>query len=184
MHNLIKEYSKKATLPLQYVTQNGPKRIESFEIDCCDMKDYNNVNVLQNGDYVELFNFVKKFQGPCLYYFEAISDHSAEEIVNRVNAYKQQANHKAVPAIKKKLVPSKVLYVGKVKRTLWGRIVQHLGYYKVERTQGLQLFYWTKGLNLKLRLTIMEFEPDMANYMEVLEGQVAAELKPVLGKHR
>jgi hypothetical protein len=59
-----------------------------------------------------------------------------------------------------------------------------LGYYKVQRTQGLQLYYWTKELNLNLKLVVFEFEGEMINLMEVLENDLAKHIKPILGKHK
>lgn len=179
----IKEFSLNATRPLLKVSETGIKQIYQFDIDCFEMKDYNYVNVLKESDFSHIFDVVTKISGPCLYYFEIESDHSAEEIVNRVTEYKLTQDSKAVPAIKKNFPQSKVLYVGKVKKGIWGRLVQHLGYYKVPRTQGLQLFYWTKGTNVSLKMNILEFEHEMADYMGVLENKLAKELKPILGKH-
>ncbi|MFD2943288.1 hypothetical protein [Flavobacterium notoginsengisoli] len=93
-------------------------------------------------------------------------------------------NSKVVPAIKKNFPKSKVLYVGKVKKGIWGRLAQHLGYYKTTRAQGLQLFSWTKGTNVSLKMNILEFEYEMADYIGVLENKLAEELKPILGKHK
>ena len=86
--------------------------------------------------------------------------------------------------MKKSINDSRILYVGKVKRHFWGRLIQHLGYYKVNRTQGLQLYYWAKELNLNLKVTVIEFEPEMIDLMEVLESALAKKLKPILGKHK
>ena len=67
---------------------------------------------------------------------------------------------------------------------MFGRFIQHLGFHKAKSTQGLQLFYWAKNLSLSLKLTMLEFEPDMINLMTVLENEVANELKPIIGKHK
>lgn len=183
MNERIKEFSTSAIAPLLNVSEKGAKQIYQFDIDCFEMKDYNFVNVLKESDFSHVFDIVTKISGPCLYYFEIVSGHSAEEIVYRVTEYKLTQNSKAVPAIKKNFPHSRVLYVGKVKKGIWGRLVQHLGYYKVQGTQGLQLFYWTKGTNVSLRMNIFEFEHEMADYMGVLEHKLAKELKPILGKH-
>ncbi|WP_317900063.1 Arm DNA-binding domain-containing protein [Aurantibacillus circumpalustris] len=98
--------------------------------------------------------------------------------------YIKSPNSKAVPAIKKNFSSSKILYVGKVKRHVWGRLIQHLGFYKVKRTQGLQLFYWATPLSIKLKFVVMEFEPEMAALMGILENELAEILKPILGKHK
>ncbi|MGN6647215.1 MAG: hypothetical protein ACTHJT_11875 [Cytophaga sp.] len=183
MNQKIKEFSLNALEPLQRVSQNGAKETYEFDIDCFEMKNYNHVSVLKESDFSKVFDIITKISGPCLYYFEIQSDHSAEEIVDRVNKYRLIKDSKAVPAIKKNFSKSKILYVGKVKKAIWGRLVQHLGYYKVPRTQGLQLFYWTQGTNLSLKMKVLEFEHEMADYMGVLETKLAKELKPILGKH-
>lgn len=119
-----------------------------------------------------------------MYYFEITSDNLTSDVINRVKEYSISENSKSIPAIKSTIVESKILYIGKVKRHFWGRFIQHLGYYKVNRTQGLQLFYWAKELNLNLKLTVFEFESEMINLMEVLENDLAKHLKPILGKHK
>jgi hypothetical protein len=141
MNEKIREFSTNAIVPLLNVSEKGAKQIYQFDINCFEMKDYNFVNVLKESDFSHIFDIVIKISGPCLYYFEIESDHSAEEIVKRVTEYKLTQNSKAVPAIKKNFPQSRVLYVGKVKKGIWGRLVQYLGYYKVQGTQGLQLFY-------------------------------------------
>ena len=75
-------------------------------------------------------------------------------------------------------------YIGKVKKSVWGRMIQHLGFYKVQRTQGLQLFYWTKGLNLKLKVHLYEFEQDMADMISIFEIELAKLNRPIVGKHK
>ncbi|MFP9097785.1 hypothetical protein ACLI09_01920 [Flavobacterium sp. RHBU_24] len=184
MNDRIKAFSKSAIVPLLKVSENGPKQQYQFDIDCFEMKDYNYVNVLKDSDFSQLFDAVANISGPCLYYFTIESDHDADEIISRIQAYKNTPGAKSVPAIKKKFPRTKVLYVGKVKKALWGRLVQHLGYYKVSRTQGLQLFYWTQGTNVKLKMSVLEFEHEMADYMSVLETKLAKELQPIVGKHR
>ena len=183
MNDKIKQFSKSAIAPLLRVSEKGAKQVYQFDIDCFEMKDYNFINVLNEGDYKQLFDEVVNISGPCLYYFTVESDHTADNIVSRVLNYKATHGAKAVPAIKKNFPNSKVLYVGKVKKGLWGRLVQHLGYYKVPRTQGLQLYYWTQGTDVKLKMTVMEFVHEMADYMAVLETKLAKELQPILGKH-
>jgi len=183
MNEKIKEFSSSAIGPLSRVSKTGAKQFYQFEINCFEMKDYNFINVLKEGDFIHIFEEVVKISGPCLYYFEIESDHTADDIVSRIQNYKLTPGAKSVPAIKKKFPQTKVLYVGKVKKGLWGRLVQHLGYYKVSRTQGLQLFYWTQGTNVKLKMNVLEFEDEMADYMTVLETKLAKELNPILGKH-
>lgn len=184
LNNIIKEIAKHAAKPLHDVSENGVKTIYEFEIECSFLDDYNNRDIRKSDSFKNLFVDLKKIEGPVLYYWEVTSNHTSAEIVERIKKYANSENSKAIPAIKKNYPISKNLYVGKVKKHIWGRFVQHLGFYKVQRTQGLQLFYWAKELCLGLKVTVLEFEPDMINLMDVLEREMAKELKPILGKHR
>ncbi|MDA6072044.1 hypothetical protein NJT12_20675 [Flavobacterium sp. AC] len=184
MENTIKEISRNAVVPLLNVSNNGPSQKMEFEINCSELEDYNHVDIRESEKHKELYKELKKLEGPCLYFFEITSQNLTSEIISKIKEYSATENSKAIPAIKKNVPESKVLYVGKVKRHFWGRLIQHLGFYKVNRTQGLQLFYWTKELGLNIKVTVFEFEPEMINLMEVLENQLAKELKPILGKHR
>ncbi|URM36296.1 hypothetical protein [Flavobacterium anhuiense] len=184
LNNIIKEIAKNAAKPLHNVSEIGVKAIKEFEIECSLLDDYNYEDIRESKNFKNLFNDLKKIEGPVLYYWEVTSDHSPYEIVERIKKYANSENSKSIPAIKRNYPQTKILYVGKVKKHIWGRFVQHLGFYKVQRTQGLQLFYWAKELCLDLKVTVLEFEPDMINLMDVLEREMAKELKPILGKHR
>ncbi|MBF4515466.1 hypothetical protein IRZ71_03895 [Flavobacterium sp. ANB] len=184
MESTIKEISKNAVTPLLNVSKNGAKRIKEFYIDCSTLEDYNYNDIRESEKHKLLYKELKEMDGPCLYFFEIISNNLSSEIINKIREYSISENAKSIPAIKKNIPESKILYVGKVKRHFWGRLVQHLGFYKVNRTQGLQLFYWSKELHLNIKVTVFEFEPEMINLMEVLENELAKKLKPILGKHK
>ena len=184
MEKSIKEISEKAIIPLQNIAKNGVKQKKEFYINCSDLEDYNHFDITDSEKHKTMFTELRELIGPCLYYFEITSNNLTPEIINKIKEYSNTENSKSIPAIKKTIAESKILYVGKVKRHFWGRLIQHLGYYKVPRTQGLQLFYWAKELNLNLKLTVFEFEPEMINLMEILENELAKQLKPILGKHK
>ncbi|WP_418263810.1 hypothetical protein [Flavobacterium faecale] len=184
MEKTIKEISSNAVIPLQNVSENGAKRTKEFYINCSELEDFNHIDITNSDKHQKMFTELKEFVGPCLYYFEITSENLSSEIIDRIKQYSTSENSKSIPAIKTKIIESKILYVGKVKRHFWGRLIQHLGYYKVNRTQGLQLFYWAKELNLNLKLTVFEFETEMINLMEVLENDLAKHLNPILGKHK
>lgn len=183
-NNLIKEVSQKCVQSFIHVSKNGAKNIRDFYIDCELLEDYNNVNITKSKQYEELFNDLCKLSGPCLYFFTIISEHSTLDLVNDIVEYSKSENAKSTPAIKKNIPESKILYVGKVKRYFWGRVIQHLGFYGTPRTQGLQLYYWTRNNKLKLKLTVLEFESDMSDLLPILEIELAKQLKPIVGKHR
>jgi hypothetical protein len=184
MNELIKDIAKSALNPLKKVSEVGATKISEFDIECGSLEDYNNCDIRKSPWFETLFIELQKFQGPCLYFFTITSKQSATQIVERIRAYSSTENSKSIPAIKKQFSQSNILYVGKVKRDFYGRVIQHLGYYKVNQTQGLQLFYWAQDLNLCIKLTVLEFDTEMMNLMEVLENGLAKELKPILGKHK
>lgn len=183
-NDLIKEVSQKCAQSLLHTSEIGAKNIQEFTIDCELLEDYNFVDITKSEKFGKLFDDLKILSGPCLYFFTVTSEHQTQDLINDITNYRLTKNAKSTPAIKKYIPESKTLYVGKVKRRLDGRIVQHFGFYKVPRTQGLQLFYWTRNNKLKLSLTVLEFENNMADLMSVLEVELAKKLKPILGKHR
>lgn len=103
------------------------------------------------------------------------SGNNNQDIRNRITEYSQSIKHFDPE--------SDCLYVGKVKKTIWGIIIQHLGYYKVKQTQGLQLFHWAKGLNLILEIHMYEFEENIEELISIFEIELAKEKKPIIGKH-
>lgn len=182
LNELIIQIAKKTVNPILDVSICGAKRIEVYDIDCSELDDYNDVDITESEKYRSLFDKLKSINGPALYFFEVTSDHSKEEIISRFRAYSKLKNSKVVPAIKKTIPDSKVLYVGKVKRDFYGRLIQHLGFFRNPTTQGLQLFYWANDITIKL--TVFEFELNMINLMSVLENELAEQLMPMLGKHK
>lgn len=179
----IKQYCKELAQPLLSVSTNGIKNFKTFDISCSDLEDYNLTDIRKEPKFESLFSDLAKFKGPCLYFFEIKSHQSKDEIIQKITNYSLSENSKKTPAIKSKIEESKILYVGKVKKLVFGRLIQHLGFFKTKATQGLQLYYWAKELNLDLNFTVIEFESDMENLMEILENKMAKELKPILGKH-
>lgn len=142
-------------------------------------------NIRDSIQFKALFDDLYTMKGPVLYWFQIRSDNTTEELYNTIKNYKELPLSRIVPALRKNCPqPSKYLYVGKVKRYFWGgRIVQHLGYANDPRTQGLQLFHWSKLLNLKVDLYAIEFEKDMADLVGVLETLMAREFNPIIGSH-
>lgn len=180
----IKSICNILSKPLKYVAENGVKSYNEFNINCCDLEDYNFIDIRKEGKFIELFQQLAKIKGSCLYFFEINSQHSKDEIIEKIQSYSQTENAKVIPAIKSRVEESKILYLGKVKKSIWARVIQHLGYYKVTRTQGLQLFYWAKEARLDLKFCVYEFDNNMENLMNVVENEMSKKLKPILGKHK
>jgi len=170
---------------LSLLIDGGIKNKGNFNISCGKLTDYNNIDIRYSNEYRETFDKIMKIKGPVVYWFEIRSNYKNSEIRNQIIEYAQQANSKSTPALKKKFdSTSTCLYVGKVKKIFWGRIIQHLGFYKVKQTQGLQLFYWAKDINLDLRVHYFEFDKELEDFVDVFEKRLAKRLNPIVGKHQ
>lgn len=170
---------------LHQVRINGVKKELSFAINCGDLDDFNYTDIRQSEKFRSIFDQLKDIGGPTLYWFEIISDASSFDIINALSEYKLSLDPKATPALRSKIdYESRTLYVGKVKGSFWGRLITHLGYLKVNQTQGLQLYYWAKSLSLDLKVHMLEFDDDMADIMPIIEYAFAKHLKPLAGKHK
>ena len=181
---IVQEIAQKEIAPMLRIAEHGCKQVCDFDIDCSDLQDYNNNDIRKSPEHEVLFEKLAKITGPVLYVFEIISDTSSKNIVESITSYSKSANSKTIPAIKLSYPDTRTLYVGKVTKNFWGRVIQHLGFYKVTGTQGLQLYYWARPLKLKLRLTAIEFDKDTCGLMAVFERSLADRLKPILGKHK
>ena len=119
-----------------------------------------------------------------MYWFEIISDTDTKKVIEALKKYKINENSKTTPVLKSTInYDSKTLYLGKVKGTFWG-LIQHLGFFKINATQGLQLFYWAKDLSLDLKINILEFDNNIPDIMPVVEYAFAKRLQPLAGKHK
>lgn len=183
--NYLKKIAKELISSLTTIKNNGFKNEYSFEIDCELLKDFSNNDIRDSDDFKNIFKKLKELDGPVLYWFEILSETDRERIRKELIDYSNSKNSKATPALKKGFDKNtKCLYVGKVKKCVWGRMIQHFGFYKVNRTQGLQLFHWTKGLNLKLKVHLYEFEADIADVISIFEIEMAKMKRPLIGKHK
>lgn len=161
-----------------------------IDIDCAlltDPEPLENTNRMGSPK----FGFYSKLPGedkPCLYFFEFDSsqrDAILTEYISFVE-YQQFASpgdFRKTAALKKRPpLKTNVLYVGKRKKEMGGRLVVHLGYYDVGTTAGLQLRFWAKKLGLKFKLHILYFEKDMYDFIDPLEIALARSLNPLIGK--
>lgn len=184
IENGLKTTAGKLSKYLKNVETIGSSGYIQYDFKCNKLIDWNHIDIRQSQDHKDFFIEAAKFTGPVLYFFEIISSHDSEEIRESIQTYKVSDGAKSVPALKKNYdASSKILYVGKVKKKFYGRVIQHLGYYKVARTQGLQLFYWAKKIGLHVRLHAYHFEPEMHDLVSIFELNIARDLKPIVGKH-
>lgn len=182
--NLLSTITSDQIEILQKSLQSGIIREHTEVIDCDSLNDYMEIDVRYSNDFKALFDVLKSMKGPVLYWFEIVSENTHEEIRGKLNAYKITPGARANSAMRNYTVPnSQFLYVGKVKKGISGRIITHLGYNRSSKTSGLQLFHWSKGMNLKLKLSVKEFIPEMEDLVGIIELKVAQNLHPIIGKH-
>ena len=178
----IQRECKQATGPLLRVVEDGVKSVHLFHFDIGGLQNYEAVDIRKSAEHQAAFKRLAAVRGPVVYVFEICPPSSPSAVLAAAKAYEGK---RAMPALRRSIDDtSPVLYVGKVKRDLWGRVIQHLGFSRTAGTQGLQLYHWTRELALELKLTVFEFEADMAELLPLVERTVAKHLKPLLGKHQ
>lgn len=182
--HLSKKIAQEESSPVMHISQKGYKQMKEFNISCGTLEDLTNKAIQHEESFKEMFQEIMELKGPVLYIFEIMSNFDADFIIKKITDFRNSLNWKATPAIKRQIPDSNILYVGKVKKNFEGRVYQHLGYYKVQATQALQLFHWAKELKLELKLTAIEFEPDATEFLSILEKGFAKKLQPILGKHK
>lgn len=184
MNELLSKFLSDTISSLEKVLNEGPISEFSFDIDCSDLKDYLNNNIIKSEEYSGLFEELCQKQGPVLYWFEILSDNTNDSIITSLKEYQALKSHRVTPYYKESYDRhTRILYVGKCKRDFYGRIIQHLGYFVTPSTQGLQLYHWAKDICLKVRIHAIEFPKEMVDIMPIVESYFAKHLKPLIGKH-
>lgn len=169
---------------------------ESFNIK--DLPNNNGFKVHPNTlpEFNYLFRPLDKKNNDCLYWFELETVEKAIELNNILNKYrlsniKGNAEYRNIPATNSNEM-SNVLYVGIRRKSksknpnltnIVGRINQHLGYYKNQNTQGLQLIHFAENCDFKLKLNVVEVISSNDIYLNIIEKKVANKLKPLCGRH-
>jgi hypothetical protein len=193
MNDLIRERSEKYRAAFAGVAESGAKEY-CCEIDCANLRDFKKENITESSEYKEIFDALKEMTGPCVYYFEILSDINKDIIIEKFNDCGENK-----PALKKRLKDSKILYVGKVEgfnpeiSAIAGRLIMHLGFHtnknsgnpEPSNVHGLYLFDWAKDLGLKLRFHVFEFkfEKETKGLVGIIEKDLAKRLEPIIGRH-
>lgn len=179
---LCQESKKAATAFNNFAATSWSDPLQ-LDIDCNELKDWQNVDIRESDEYGAFFKTIEQFDGPSLYWFEIVSDTSRSEMISALRQY-GESGERPIPSIKK--IPpldTDVLYVDKVVRGPWGRLIAHLGYFNRKNVHGLQLYHWSRNLDLQLRFCAYEAAPEMYDYMEIIERRAAKELRPLVGRH-
>lgn len=184
MNSILSDFLSDSLRSLENLRKNDVCREFSCDLKCEELGDFLNFDIRDSLQYHNLFKELQEIKGPVLYWYEITSDHSNDEIIEALQRYEQQQDHRAIPVIYKGYNrDTRILYVGKCKENFWGRVIQHLGYFKTPTTQGLQLYHWAKELHLEVKLYALEFAVDMTDILPIVESYFAKRLHPLVGKH-
>ncbi|MDI9311916.1 MAG: hypothetical protein QM535_17015 [Limnohabitans sp.] len=151
------------------------------------------VNITTCAEHSVTFQELLKINQPVIYWFEFDKNKvSKETLRNKYVAYREpmkydfkNENYRNTSSYKKDIKDSDfTLYVGKVKKGFWGRLVTHLGYNKTEKTAGMQLFHWFNPKEYgDITLHYIKLDTSMQNLVSILEYEMAQRKKPIIGKY-
>jgi antitoxin component YwqK of YwqJK toxin-antitoxin module len=173
-----------------------------FEFNTSQLPDYveytyPNKDIRTHIVFQEMFNSLENLKTNCLYWFSVNTKEEAKKLKQLISDNKSylwsedKTKCRALPA-RNENDDSTVIYVGVRKGSIAkkqkitnisGRMVQHLGYYKEGRTQGLQLAYYANSLDIDLTLHVYSLIDCPDEYLYILEKIFAKKLKPISGKH-
>lgn len=166
-----------------------------YEFNLTSIPDltYLDVNIREESPLKGLFEALDKKTKNCIYWFEVdnIFIGNQIKILLDVNREILKLKGRKVP-VHNKNKDSKILYVGVRQGGItlkWnmsnisGRIREHLGYYKVGSTQGLQFGHWARHLDYNVKLKVVEFDDLPNEYLTAIEKLLAFRLKPLFGTH-
>lgn len=117
----------------------------------------------------------------CLYYFEYLKENESQ-ILSDFIFYKNKRDRNTSAIKKKTNSKYNILYVGKVKHDLGGRLSTHFGYAN-EQTGGLQLRHWIDR-DFILYVHIIAFDDNLDNFINPLELELSKELDPLIGNSK
>lgn len=188
--NLVKSISTNNAFHLLEIANNDKYTFESFTLKANEINKrlWLEENILESLEYGPLLNnlaLIKDF--PVLYIAEITDAVPHMDIVAAIHDFINKKTDRAFPAFSDKRINnehSKVLYVGKVKRDFYGRIIQHMGYHRSAHTQGLQLSHWIPAIQLDVTFKYVVLKPEIGDFLSSIEYALANELKPILGKHK
>lgn len=176
------------------LAENVISAAKSYSIKLKDLPEVHLKLDIRNHSYFKtIFTELDQKKKHCLYWFEFDTNESSTTINNLLNESRISLSERMrVVPVKNLNSESNVLYVG-IRRggnrkydnlsNISGRLIQHLGYYHVGSTQGLQFAYWANKSDIELNFKVVEFENLPNLYLEMLEKLIAYKLKPLCGKH-
>lgn len=169
------------------------KEADSFTFNTSDLPHHKGfkTEIVLDSKFTPLFKLLARVDTNAVYWFEADSNLEANKLVAEFERIRDGLHKRRTLPPKNKNENSPVLYVGKrqggKKKDGWthisGRMVQHLGYYPVGSTQGLQLIHWAKNLKVKITIRVYQFEGVSNGNLKAIENILSDSLKPLLGRH-
>jgi hypothetical protein len=195
-------YNTQIANELSGLKESQFKQSSGFPINCTNLPTSGSEkNIYHHDNYKVLFEELEQIkESPCVYWFELKESGHGQAILSSLKLYfekwkneknagtlKKLRKYRAIPAMKERSsdINTNILYVGKVKRDLKGRMVPHLGYYHTSPdTQGLQLCHWAKAFKLNITFNYIQLPEGLQDIAGYYEMKLARELKPLLGKHK
>ncbi len=163
-----------------------------LELDCAQLVETDNTGSKKHDLPESLkISFYREFDAlieninnkSCIYFFE-FEDELAAMIYEKYIDFKKSGTDRNLSGIKDKPnLMTQTLYLGKVKNNIGARLATHFGYAN-SKTGGLQLKYWAKQIDLKLKVNILVFEDYLDDFINPLELELTKELKPLIGKSK
>ena len=177
------ETAERYSTLFRHIAEIGIVKEMSFEIDSKDFENKyrDKEDVRHAAPFKQMFDALTEVDNlPCLYRWEITSPYNEDDIKQAVGELQ-----KFTPRVlkKAKATDDNTLYVGKVKKFIVGRIIQHLGYHRNPASHGLQLNDWAKPMNLHFRLHIIVLPDEVIPVEEIFETELAHKYVPLIGIH-
>jgi len=183
LHNTVLNHISNGAQTLQHIHQNNAYQETNINIQCASLPNI----VWNNGTPIPtqlktLLNGLPGNNAPCLYRFEILPNQSTSKILNAYMNMKQTVQRASAALKKSPPLNTNTLYVGKVKKNIEARIIQHLGYSYNSNTSSLQLKWWACSIALNLNLQIFSFNNNVSPYIATFELPFSRVLNPLIGK--
>jgi hypothetical protein len=174
------------------ITFQGSFKHFVLELNCAELAEIEAPGVVKHDlpESVKI-SFFRKFdslmeninQKSCIYFFE-FEENMSKLIHGKFIDFIDTGTERNVSAIKSRPnFSTQVLYLGKVKRGVGARLATHFGYAN-PNTGGLQLKFWAKQMDLKLKVNLLVFDDPLDDFINPLELELTKELKPLIGRSK
>lgn len=101
MNSYLSEFLETTIHSLENLRNNDVCSEFSCIIKCEELGDYLNSDIRYSSQYKDLFKKLMEIKGPVLYWYEIMSDHTGDDIINALREYGQKENHRAIPVFYK-----------------------------------------------------------------------------------